>query len=75
MGASLLLGLTNIASVFFYLEALKALPAVQFFLWNNLGIVLLSGVVGIVFFRERLSWEVGIGYALGGAAIWLVGLA
>lgn len=73
--AALLLGLTNIASVFFYLEALKALPAVQFFLWNNLGIVLLSGLAGVVFFRERLSWEVGLGYVLGGAAIWLVGLA
>lgn len=74
-GAALLLGLTNIASVFFYLEALKALPAVQFFLWNNLGIVLLSGIVGVVFFRERFSWEVGLGYALGGVAIGLVGLS
>lgn len=73
--AALLLGLTNITSVFFYLEALKALPAVQFFLWNNLGIVLLSGLVGVVFFRERFSWEVGLGYALGGAAIGLVGIS
>lgn len=67
-----LLGTTNLLSIFFYLRGLEALPAVQFFLWNNLGIVLLSGIVGLLFFRERFSWEVGVGYALGLAALILV---
>jgi drug/metabolite transporter (DMT)-like permease len=66
------LGATNLLSIFFYLRGLEALPAVQFFLWNNLGIVLLSGMVGLLFFRERFSWEVGVGYALGLAALLLV---
>lgn len=66
------LGATNLLSIFFYLRGLEVLPAVQFFLWNNLGIVLLSGIVGLLFFRERFSWEVGVGYALGLVALLLV---
>ncbi len=69
---ALLLGTTNLLSIYAYLQALQTWPAAQFFLWNNLGIVLLSGVVGIVFFRERFSWEVGAGYALGGLALILL---
>ncbi|MCS7296607.1 MAG: DMT family transporter [Bacteroidia bacterium] len=68
---ALILGAINLLSIFFYLKALNTLPAVQFFLWNNLGIILLSGIVGIAFFKEKLSWEVGIGYALGVGAIFL----
>lgn len=67
-----LLGTTNLLSLYAYLQALGTLPAAQFFLWNNLGIVLLSGLVGIVFYRERFSWEVGLGYALGGLGLVLL---
>lgn len=67
--SALLLGGTNLLSIYFYLRGLEALPAVQFFLWNNLGIVLLSGIVGVVLFREEFSWEVGVGYLLGVIAI------
>lgn len=70
--SALLLGSTNLLSIFFYLKALGSLPAVQFFLWNNLGIVLLSGLAGLLFFRERLTPAAGIGYLLGIAAILLV---
>ncbi|MCX7763615.1 MAG: hypothetical protein N2253_01825 [Bacteroidia bacterium] len=69
--SALLLGSTNLLSIYFYLQGLARLPAVQFFLWNNLGIVLLSGLLGIVFFREKMSWAVGIGYGLGITAILL----
>ncbi|MCS7162902.1 MAG: hypothetical protein NZ958_06240 [Bacteroidia bacterium] len=69
---ALLLGGTNLLSIVFYLQGLKALPAATFFLWNNLGIVLLSGLVGILAFRERLTPAVGLGYALGVAALVLV---
>jgi len=69
---ALLLGLTNLLSIYAYLQALNALPAAQFFLWNNLGIVLLAGLVGIAFYKERLSWEVGLGYALGGLGLVLM---
>ena len=67
-----LLGLTNIASVVFYVKGLRSLPAVPFFLSLNLGIVLLAGVIGVVFFRERFSWLVGLGYAAGVGAIVLL---
>lgn len=70
--AALLLGTTNLLSIFFYLKALGSFPAVQFFLWNNLGIVLLSGLAGMLFFRERLTPATGIGYLLGITAIFLV---
>ncbi|MCX8112141.1 MAG: hypothetical protein N3E49_02930 [Bacteroidia bacterium] len=68
---ALLLGSTNILSIYFYLRGLASLPAVKFFLWNNLGIVLLSGVVGVAYFKEKISWEVGLGYGLGVTAILL----
>lgn len=71
-GAALLLGITNLLSIFFYLKGLASFPAVQFFLWNNLGIVLLSGIVGVIAFREKLTKAVAVGYALGVAAILLV---
>jgi len=71
VGATLL-GLTNIASVVFYVKGLRSLPAVPFFLSLNLGIVLLAGVIGVVFFRERFSWLVGLGYAAGVGAIVLL---
>jgi len=67
-----LLGLTNIASVIFYVKGLRSLPAVPFFLSLNLGIVLLAGVIGLIFFRERFSWLVGLGYAAGVGAIALL---
>jgi len=69
---ALVLGLTNIASVIFYLWGLRALPAVSFFLSLNLGIVLLSGGIGVLFFRERFSWLVGMGYGAGLGAIALL---
>ncbi|MEN2992321.1 MAG: EamA family transporter [Bacteroidia bacterium] len=69
---ALLLGGTNLLSIVFYLQGLKALPAAQFFLWNNLGIVLLSGLVGLLAFRERFTPAVGLGYVLGAAALVLV---
>jgi len=71
-GGATLLGLTNIASVVFYVKGLRSLPAVPFFLSLNLGIVLLAGVIGVVFFRERFSWLVGLGYAAGVGAIVLL---
>jgi drug/metabolite transporter (DMT)-like permease len=71
---ALLLGLTNIASVIFYVKGLRVLPTVPFFLSLNLGIVLLSGTLGVVLFKERFSWMVGLGYAAGlGAIALLVG--
>lgn len=69
--SALLLGSTNLLSIYFYLQGLARLPAVQFFLWNNLGIVLLSGLLGVAFFQEKMSWAVGIGYGLGITAILL----
>jgi len=66
------LGLINIASVIFYVKGLRAMPAVPFFLSLNLGIVLLSAILGVVLFRERFSWMVGLGYAAGVGAIGLL---
>lgn len=71
-GGALVLGLTNIASVIFYVKGLRSMPAVPFFLSLNLGIVLLSGILGVIFFRERFSWMVGLGYAAGLGAIALL---
>ncbi|MCX7605822.1 MAG: DMT family transporter [Bacteroidia bacterium] len=72
LGTAVILGTTNLLSIYCYLKGLQSFPAVQFFLWNNLGIVLLSGIVGVLFFRERFSWEMGVGYGMGLLSIFLV---
>lgn len=72
---ALILGLTNVASVIFYVKGLQVVPGVVFFLMLNLGIVLLSGFFGVVLFRERLTWAVVGGYLLGLLAIGLMGLS
>ncbi len=69
---ALVLGLTNIASVIFYVMGLQTLPGVIFFLILNLGIVMLSGFLGVLLFRERLTWAVASGYLLGLLAIGLI---
>ncbi len=69
---ALALGLTNTASIIFYVKGLRALPAAPFFLSLNLGIVLLSGLLGVALFRERFSWMVGLGYLVGLGAIGLL---
>lgn len=69
----LALGIPNFFSIFFLLKALQfeGLPSAAIFTLNNVGIVTLTTLLGIAFFREELSvrnW-LGVGLALVSIAI------
>lgn len=72
--AGLLLGLLNFANIAFYLrghQVLSKQPA-QVFASMNLGVVALGALVGVLLFRERLSWINAGGVALALLAIGLL---
>lgn len=62
------LGIPNYFSIFFFLSALKSefLPSSLLFVINNISIVLLSTLLGILLFKERISLKnwLGIGLAM-----------
>ncbi|SDG62243.1 EamA family transporter [Psychroflexus sediminis] len=63
-----LLGIPNYFSIYFFILALRipGLDSSSIFIINNVSIVLLSTILGIIFFRERVitkNW-VGIGMAI-----------
>jgi len=64
----ILLGIPNYFSIYFFILALriKGLDNSSIFIINNVGIVLLSTFIGILFFKERLTAKnwVGIGIAI-----------
>lgn len=68
--AGLLLGIPNYFSIFFLIRSLQieGLQSSQIWPMNNIGVVLLSAVMAMLIFRERLSlinW-IGMGLATGG---------
>lgn len=68
------LGLVNYGSLFFILKALgtELLDPSAFFPVNNIGIVALGTLVGVVMFRERLDRRNWLGLALAGFSILLL---
>jgi drug/metabolite transporter (DMT)-like permease len=68
------LGIPNFFSIYFLLLALgyKGLSSASIFTANNVGIVILSTVLGIVLFREKLSTKNWLGIGLAVISIVLV---
>lgn len=66
--AGLLLGLANFGNILFYLYGHRALPQhpALVFASMSIGVVALGAVVGLMVFRERLSWLnlAGVGLAV-----------
>ncbi|MEO8999001.1 MAG: EamA/RhaT family transporter [Rhodanobacter sp.] len=62
------LGLANFGNILFYLRGHRALPQhpALVFVSMNIGVVALGAMVGVLVFRERLSWVnfAGVGLAL-----------
>lgn len=71
-GWGLALGVVNYASAEFFLMALAELPGTFVFPANNVAIVGLATVLGVVVWRERLSRENQIGLALAALALVLL---
>ncbi len=70
----LALGLVNYGSIFFLLKALNAdiLHRSDTIPVNNMGVVALSTVMGILFFKEKPNWKRNLGIVLAIAAIALL---
>ena len=70
------LGVPNFFAVYFLLQALQNqnLTSVALFTINNVSVVLLTTLIGIFFFKERLSSKNKIGVLLAALSIILVGL-
>lgn len=68
------LGIPNYFSIYFLLKALKTevLPSSTLFTINNVGIVLLSSMLGVWIFRERMLTRNWIGVGLAALSIWLI---
>lgn len=64
--AGIILGIPNYFSIYFLLKALQIddFESSTLFTINNVGIVVLSTVVGIVLFKEQFSWKNKIGIVL-----------
>lgn len=67
------LGIPNFYSIYFFISALKSeiFPSSLIFVLNNVSIVVFSTLLGIVFFKEKLSAKnwVGIGFAMASIAL------
>ncbi|PNQ72698.1 hypothetical protein C1T31_11185 [Hanstruepera neustonica] len=72
-----ILGVVNYASIYYLLKALdhESLESSTIFTVNNVAIVMLSGIVGLLLFKERLSLKNWLGIGMAILSILLVTLA
>jgi len=75
--AGIVLGIPNYFSIYFLVKALRSdlFDSSGIFTINNVGIVIVSTLLGIVFFKEQLSIKNWIGITLAVISIALVSLA
>ena len=75
--AGIVLGIPNYFSIYFLVKALRSdlFDSSGIFTINNVGIVIISTLLGIVFFKEQLSIKNWIGITLAIISIALVSLA
>jgi len=74
--AGIILGIPNYGSLYFLMQALKhtGYPPSTLFPLNNLGIVCLSALAGILLFNETFSRRKAIGFIIAVGCIVMVGL-
>jgi len=75
--AGILLGVPNFFSIFFLIKLLHAgfMQSSAAIPVNNIGIVLLSALAAILFFKEKITWQRTIGLLLSVVAILLIALS
>ena len=76
VAGGIVLGVPNYFSIYFLIRALQSdiLGSAAIFTLNNVAIVLLSTILGILLFQERLSGKNWLGIALAVVSIILVAL-
>ena len=70
--AGVLLGLLNFGSTLFLLRAMSTIESSVLFPVFNIGVIILSALTGIAFFRERLRKLNWVGLGLAAIAIYLI---
>ncbi len=70
----LILGVVNFLAVFFFVEAQGAFSASVFFPIFNVGVVAISALTGLIFFKERLNLFNYIGLGISLVAIALINM-
>ncbi|MBN1448358.1 MAG: hypothetical protein JXA28_10545 [Bacteroidetes bacterium] len=70
--AGLLLGVLNLFSTYFFILALGDLPGIVVYPANGIGIILLSTLVGVLLWKEKLTLRNGIYIALAAVALLLI---
>lgn len=68
----LIMGFGGALSMLFFLIALQHMPGIVAFPVRNLGNLVLTGIVSIIAWKERLSHSQWLGIALALVAIWLI---
>lgn len=68
------LGLPNFASLLFFFNALESsnLPAAQVFPLVSMGVVVVAALIGLIFFKEKLSTLNWVGVAVSVLSIYLI---
>lgn len=70
--AGLALGVPNYLSIYFLLMALREMPGVVFFPVNNVGVLLCTTLVGVLYYREPFRGPSWLGLALAVVSIVLI---
>ena len=70
--SGLLIGVPNFFSSFFMLKALVSVPAYIAFPFLNIGMIILSAMIGTIFFKERLGHKKIVLLLLGVFAVWML---
>jgi drug/metabolite transporter (DMT)-like permease len=60
------LGVPNYFTVLFLLYGLKSIPGAQFYPLNNIGLLVLATIIGVLRYKEHLGWSgwAGLGLAI-----------
>jgi len=74
VGLGLVLGLPNLLSSVFFILALRYLPGIVVFPLNDVGIVIVSALTGVLFWREKLALLTRLALVVSLAAIALMNL-
>ena len=71
-GGGLVLGAVNFFSTYFIYNAMRVFDNVVLFPVYNIGVVCLTALVGLLFFKEKLTWKNYLGLAIAIIAVILI---
>ncbi len=72
VGGGFLLGVPNFFSVLALVKALQVLPGSTFYPINNIGLLVVANLIGVLFFLEKPGWAGWTGLALAVTSIVLI---